>query len=201
MAPVYSVLAIWVGGVMLTSVLKTEAPKFEGSENLTIRHKYFGKMIIFITLAIIQGIIIALGNIFLLKVYSVNPFLMVIFSILSAITFSIIIFTNVSLLGSVGKAINIVFMIIQLAGCGGSYPIQLDPLIFRILQPLFPFTYSVGGFREAIAGPLSSSVVLDIVMLLLFCILYIILGFVFKPRLHSTVKRFEKKFHESGIGE
>ena len=158
-------------------------------------------MLIFVTLGIIQGIIIALGNIFLLKVYSVNPFLMVIFSILSSITFSIIIFTNVSLLGNVGKAINIVFMIIQLAGCGGSYPIQLDPLIFRILQPLFPFTYSVGGFREAIAGPLSSSVVLDIVMLLLFCALYIILGFIFKPRLHSIVKVFEKKFHQSGIGE
>ncbi|WP_243176852.1 YhgE/Pip domain-containing protein [Clostridium gasigenes] len=201
MTPVYSVLALWVGGLILTSVLKTEAPKFKGTENLTIRNKYFGKMLIFVTLGIIQGIIIALGNIFLLKVYSVNPFLMVIFSILSSITFSIIIFTNVSLVGNVGKAINIVFMIIQLAGCGGSYPIQLDPLIFRILQPLFPFTYSVGGFREAIAGPLSSSVVLDIVMLLLFCALYIILGFIFKPRLHSIVKVFEKKFHQSGIGE
>ncbi|SHJ06948.1 putative membrane protein [Clostridium cavendishii DSM 21758] len=201
MAPVYSVLAIWVGGLILTSVLGTEAKKFKRDDTLTIRHKYFGKMILFVVLAIIQGAIIAIGNIFLLKIYVVNPFLMTVFSILSGITFSIIIFTNVSLLGNVGKAINIVFMIIQLAGCGGSYPIQVDPLIFRILQPLFPFTYSVGGFREAIAGPLSSSVVLDIVMLLLFSILYIIFGFVFKPHLHSIVKRFEKKFHQSGIGE
>ena len=126
---------------------------------------------------------------------------MVIFSVLSAITFSIIIFTNVSLLGNVGKAINIVFMIVQLAGCGGSYPVQVDPLIFRIIQPFFPFTYAVGGFREAIAGPLISSVILDISILLLFSILYVILGFIFKPRLKSVVKKFEKKFHESGIGE
>lgn len=201
MTPIYSVLAIWVGGLVLTSVLKTEAPNFEGSENISIRQKYFGKMITFVVLAIIQGLIISLGNIFLLKVYSVNPFLMVIFSVLSAITFSIIIFTNVALVGNVGKAINIVFMIIQLAGCGGSYPIQVDPLIFRILQPMFPFTYSVGGFREAIAGPLSGDVALDIVMLVVFCVIYILLGFVFKPRLDSIVKRFEMKFHESGIGE
>jgi putative membrane protein len=201
MAPIYSVLALWVGGLILTSVLKTEAPKIKWDEKITIRHKYFGKMFTFVILAIIQGLIIALGNIFLLKVYSVNPFLMVIFSVLSAITFSIIIFTNVSLLGNVGKAINIIFMIIQLAGCGGSYPVQVDPLIFRILQPFFPFTYAVGGFRESIAGPLATSVTLDIVVLLIFSALYILLGFVFKPRLNSVVSKFEKKFHESGIGE
>ncbi|WP_411170163.1 YhgE/Pip family protein [Clostridium sp. MB05] len=201
MAPIYSVLALWVGGLILTSVLKTEAPKIKWDEKITIRHKYFGKMFTFVILATIQGLIIALGNIFLLKVYSVNPFLMVIFSVLSAITFSIIIFTNVSLLGNVGKAINIIFMIIQLAGCGGSYPVQVDPLIFRILQPFFPFTYAVGGFRESIAGPLATSVTLDIVVLLIFSALYILLGFIFKPRLNSVVSKFEKKFHESGIGE
>lgn len=201
MTPIYSVLAIWVGGLILTSILKTEAPKIDWGNEPSIREKHFGKMVTFVLLAAIQGLIIALGNIFLLKVYSVSPVLMVIFSVLSAITFSIIIFTNVSLLGNVGKAINIVFMIVQLAGCGGSYPIQVDPLIFRILQPFFPFTYAVGGFREAIAGPLVSSVILDISILLLFLILYVILGFVFKPRLKSVVKSFEKKFHESGIGE
>ncbi len=201
MAPIYSVLALWVGGLILTSVLKTEAPKIKWDEKITIRHKYFGKMFTFVILATIQGLIIALGNIFLLKVYSVNPFLMVIFSVLSAITFSIIIFTNVSLLGNVGKAINIIFMIIQLAGCGGSYPVQVDPLIFRILQPFFPFTYAVEGFRESIAGPLATSVTLDIVVLLIFSAVYILLGFIFKPRLNSVVSKFEKKFHESGIGE
>lgn len=201
MAPIYSVLALWVGGLILTSVLKTEARKIDFVNEPSIREKHFGKMLIFIFLASIQGFIIAVGNIFLLKVYSVSPMLMVNFSVLSAITFSIIIFTNVSLLGNVGKAINIVLMIIQLAGCGGSYPIQVDPLIFRILEPFFPFTYAVGGFREAIAGPLVSSVILDISILLLFSILYIILGFVFKPKLKSVVKKFEKKFHASGIGE
>lgn len=201
MAPIYSVLAIWVGGLILTSILKTEPRKIDFVNEPSIREKHFGKMLLFIFLASIQGFIIAVGNIFLLKVYSVSPMLMVTFSILSAITFSIIIFTNVSLLGNVGKAINIVFMIIQLAGCGGSYPIQVDPLIFRILEPFFPFTYAVGGFREAIAGPLLSSVMLDISILVLFSILYIILGFIFKPKLKSVVKRFEKKFHESGIGE
>ena len=201
MTPIYSVLALWVGGLILTSILKTEAPKIDWGNEINIREKHFGKMFTFILLASIQGVIIALGNIFLLKVYSVSPILMVIFSIVSAITFSIIIFTNVSLLGDVGKAINIVLMILQLAGCGGSYPIQVDPLIFRILQPFFPFTYAVGGFREAIAGPLVSSVILDISILLLFSILYVILGFVFKPKLKSVVKKFELKFHESGIGE
>ena len=109
-------------------------------------------MLIFVTLGIIQGIIIALGNIFLLKVYSVNLFLMVIFSILSSITFLIIIFTNVSLLGNVGKAIAVIIMVFQIAGAGGIYPIKTNPQVFGVLYPLWPFTYAINGFREAIAA-------------------------------------------------
>lgn len=201
MAPIYSVLALWVGGLVLTSIFKTRVPKFEGSDEISVRQKYYGKMMTFVFFGFIQGLIISLGNIFLLDVYTVSPFLMVLFATLSSAVFTLIIYTNVSLLGDFGKAVNIVFMIIQLAGCGGSYPIEVDPLIFRILQPLFPFTYAVGGFRESIAGPLASSVALDFIMLFIFAVIYIILGFVFKPKLQSHVKRFERKFEESGLGE
>lgn len=201
MAPIYSVLALWVGGLILTSIFKTHVPKFEGSDEISIRQKYYGKMLTFVVFGVIQGLIIALGNIFMLNVHTVNPFLMVLFSTVSSAVFTLIIYTNVSLLGEVGKAVNIVFMILQLAGCGGSYPIEVDPLIFRILQPLFPFTYAVGGFRESIAGPLPSSVALDFIMLFVFAAIYIILGFIFKPKLQSHVKKFETKFEESGLGE
>ncbi|WP_183278563.1 YhgE/Pip domain-containing protein [Clostridium fungisolvens] len=201
MAPIYTVLALWVGCLLLTSLLKTTVVPFEGSENITLREKHFGKMLTFITLASIQAFIMSVGDKVLLNVYTVSTPLMIIFAIVSSITFAIITFTLVSILGNIGKAIAIVFMIIQLAGSGGTYPIQVDPLIFRILQPLFPFTYSVGGFREAIAGPLISSVVLDFTMLLIIAIVFILIGFFFKEPLHNKIHKFEMRFEESGIGE
>ena len=74
-------------------------------------------------------------------------------------------------------------------------------MIFRILQPFFPFTYSLGGFREAIAGPLASSVIIDFVVLGAISILFILFGYYLKEPLHPIVSKFESKFKESGIAE
>ncbi|MBL4938199.1 YhgE/Pip domain-containing protein [Clostridium sp. YIM B02515] len=201
MSPVYTVLALWVGCLILTSILKTEVSYFDGIENISLREQHFGKMLTFITLAVIQAFIVSVGDKLLLGVYSQYTVLMIIFAMVSSFTFSIITFTMVSILGNFGKALNIVYMIIQLAGSGGTYPIQVDPLIFRILQPLFPFTYSIGGFREAVAGPIISKVVWDFAALILFAAVFILVGYYFKEPLHKLVHRFETKFKESGIGE
>lgn len=201
MAPVYTVLSLWVGGLMLTAILKTEVTDFEGSDKLTLRQKYFGKMITFVVLALIQGLVVAVGNKLILNVYTVNTTLMILFALATSFTFSIIIYTLVAIFGNVGKALSIIFMIVQLAGSGGTYPIQVDPLIFRILQPFFPFTYSLGGFREAIAGPLASSVIIDFVVLGAIAILFILFGYYLKEPLYPIVSKFESKFKESGIAE
>jgi len=201
MAPIYSVLATWVGGLVLTSLLSTAVTEFEGSENLTIRQKYLGKFITFALLGSIQGFIIALGDKYLLGVQTVNTPLFILFGVLCSLSFCTIIYTLVSLFGNIGKAIAIILMVIQIAGSGGTYPIEVDPKFFRVLQPFFPFTYGLGGFREAIAGPLISSVVLDIVMLIVFAAIALIIGILFKEKVCKQVKKFEDKFEESGIAE
>lgn len=201
MTPIYTTLALWVGCLLLNSILRTKAGYFKGIEKLTLREKHFGKMMIYSTLAIIQGIIVSLGDILILHVYTVNAPLMVSFAIVSSLTFSIITYTLTSTLGNVGKALGIIYMILQLAGSGGTYPIQVDPMIFRILQPFFPFTYCVGGFREAIAGPLVSSAVLDFIALFTFAAVFLLFGFFFVEPLYKRVHSFEVKFKESGVGE
>lgn len=201
MAPIYSVLASWVGCLVLTSLLSTEIKPFEGSENLTIRDRYLGKLVTFTFLAVIQGFIIAAGDKYILGVQTVNTPLFIFFGVLASFSFCIIVYTLVSLFRNVGKALAIIYMVIQIAGSGGSYPIQVDPKFFRVLQPLFPFTYALGGYREAIAGPLLSSVALDIFMLLLFAAIFFIIGTFFKEKIWKYVKRFEDKFEESRIAE
>lgn len=201
MAPLYTTLALWVGCLVLNSLLKTDVAWFEGIEKLTLREKHFGKMLLFSTFAVIQGIIVSLGDICLLKIYVVNPALFLFFAIFSSLVFSIITYTFVSTLGNVGKALSIIYLILQVAGSGGSYPIQVDPLIFRILQPMFPFTYTLGGMREAIAGPLISSVIGDVVGLVIFAVLFLVGGYFTVKPLNDTLHQFELDFKKSGLGE
>lgn len=201
MAPVYTVLAIWVGVLLLVSLLKTKAVTFDGSDKISIREEHFGKMLTFITLSLIQAFIVSVGDKLFLHVYTQSTPLMIAFALMSGITFSIIVYTLVSVLSNIGKAISIVFLIIQLAGSGSTYPIQVDPLFFRILQPMFPFTYSVGGFREAIAGPLVTSVAMDFTALILISVVFILIGFFFKAPLDKPISKFEAGFEESGVGE
>ncbi len=201
MAPIYTTLALWVGCLILNSILRSNVGYFEGVEKLTSRERYFGKMLIFIMIAAIQGFIVAVGNILLLGVYMVDAPLFIIFAVVSSIIFSMITYTLMATMGNMGKALAIIYMILQLAGSGGTYPIQVDPLIFRVLQPLFPFTYTVGGLREAVAGPLAISVLKDFVALFLFGAAFLMFGFFNIGRLEPWVRRFERKMKTSGIGE
>ncbi|MDM8312241.1 putative membrane protein [Clostridium cadaveris] len=201
MAPVYSVLALWVGALMLISVLKVNPVIIPEGDHYTPRQKYFGKLLYFAVLGMLQGLIVSIGDIFLLHVYTVNSFLLVMISVIIGLAFSTIVYTLMSVFGNLGKVAAIILMVVQLAGSGGTYPIQVDPLIFRIFQPFFPFTYAIGGYREAIAGPLSSKVALDIVVLLSYVMIFILIGFFLKKPLYSKIKYFEESFEESGVGE
>lgn len=198
MAPIYTTLALWVGGLVLASLLTTEA---SGFEELTIKEKYLGKMITFVFLAMIQGLIVGLGDKFVLGVQTESLGLFIFTTVLSSVVFASILYTLVSLFGNIGKAIGIVLMVIQIAGSGGTYPIQVDPLIFRILQPFFPFTYTLSNLREAIAGPLLSTVMFNVVILIIFGCTTILIGYFLKERLNKAVRKFEREFEESGLSE
>ncbi|MDQ0555806.1 YhgE/Pip domain-containing protein [Paraclostridium ghonii] len=198
MAPIYTTLALWVGGLVLTSLLTTEADDFA---NLSIKKRYIGKMITFVFFAMIQGFIVGIGDKFILGVQTESLGLLIFTTVLSSAVFTIILYTLVSIFGNIGKAIGIILMVIQIAGSGGTYPIQVDPLIFRILQPFFPFTYTLSNLREAIAGPLLTTIMFNTFVLIFMAGITIIIGYCLKERLNEYVRRFERGFKESGLSE
>lgn len=201
MTPIYSVLAMWVGAVILTSIFSPKVKGVEGSEKFTSKEKYLGKLLLFGSLAIIQGLIIMMGNKLILGVQTSNLLLFMLFGALISLSFSIIVYTNVYLFGDIGKALNVILLVMQLAGSGGAYPIQVAPLIFRILQPFFPFTYALSAVRESIAGVLISQVTLDFIMLLIFSGISLLFGLFLKDKVSKPINRFHKKFEKSGLAE
>lgn len=194
--PFYTVLAIWVGALLSTSILTTECEELKG-ETTNLTQKHFGKMMTFMFISLIQSLIITTGDIFIFKVPQ-SIFLMYLFTVVSSIIFTTIIFTLVSLFGNVGKAIAIVIMVFQIAGSGGIYPIQTNPKIFEVLQPFWPFTYAIDGFREAIAGPSIESIKYDLIMLSIFFVIYLSLVILKKP-FHKVTEFMYEKFKESGL--
>ncbi|WP_050607450.1 YhgE/Pip domain-containing protein [Clostridium niameyense] len=198
LTPFYSVLGIWVGVLLACALLSVESEEYVDGEKLNFIQRHFGKMLLFLFLSCIQTLIVTIGDKVILGVNPENMPLLIGISLLTSLTFTIMIFTLVSLIGNVGKAIAVVIMVFQIAGSAGIYPIQTNPKIFGLLHPLWPFTYAINGFREAIAGPIWGDVMKNVYALLTFCIVFLLLGLLKKP-LHKLNEFMEHEFKESGL--
>lgn len=196
MTPFYTVLSLWVGLLLLSSMLSVEA-KGEYSASA----QYFGKMMLFMSIAIIQAIIVALGDLYLLKIYCVNPALFVLGSVFTSVIFTIILYSLCSVFGNVGKVLGIVLLVIQIGGSGGTFPIQLTPKFFQAINPFLPFTYAISFAREAIGGVVQSVLIKDIVVLLIYGAIFILISLFLKKPINKLLHGFTESMEKSGIGE
>lgn len=196
MTPFYSVLALWVGMTLLVSMFSVEA---HGEYNHM--EVYFGKLLLFLTIGMTQALIVSLGDLYLLKIYCVNPALFVTGILFTSVVFVAIVYSLVSVFGNVGKVTAIILLVLQVAGSGGTFPIQLTPKFFQIINPFLPFTYAISFAREAIGGVVQSVLVKDIVIMLIYIVVSILISIFLKKPINNLLSGFTKKFHESGLGE
>lgn len=196
MTPFYTVLCLWVGMTLLVSMLDVNAHGEYNSMEV-----YFGKLLLFLTIGITQAIIAALGDLYLLKIYCVNPGLFVAGIVFTSIVFVFIVYSLVSVFGNVGKVAAIILLVLQVAGSGGTFPIQLTPKFFQVINPYLPFTYAISFARESIGGVVSSVLNKDIIIMLIYIVAAILISVFFKKPLNKLISGFTEKFKESGIGE
>lgn len=196
MTPFYSVLALWVGMTLLVSMFSVEA---HGEYNHM--EVYFGKLLLFLTIGMTQALIVSLGDLYLLKIYCVNPALFVTGILFTSVAFVAIVYSLVSVFGNVGKVTAIILLVLQVAGSGGTFPIQLTPKFFQIINPFLPFTYAISFARESIGGVVQSVLVKDIVIMLIYIVVAILISIFLKKPINNLLSGFTKKFHESGLGE
>ncbi len=193
-APFYTTLAIWVGMTILVSLVKVHAPK-ESLITPKPHQLYFGRYLTFLLLSQIQTLIIVLGDLYLLKIQCVHPEIFVLTGVVTSITFSLIIYSLTISFGDIGKALAVVIMVIQIAGSGGTYPIEALPSFFRAVYIFFPFPYAINAMRECIGGMYENTLGKCYVELSLFCIGSLIIGLIVrKPFIklnHFIEKRME----------
>ena len=174
MTPFYTVLSIWVGSLLMSSLLTTKVEDEE--KKYKPYQKYFGRGLLFVIISLFQTLIITLGDMYVLGTQATSPYRFVLYALLISLLFSSIIYTIVCILGNVGKAVCIVLLVLQLGSSGGTFPIQMTSEFFQALYPKVPFTYSIGLLREAVGGVHIPAVERDIKILFIYLIIVLVGG-------------------------
>ncbi|MBM7600256.1 putative membrane protein [Virgibacillus halotolerans] len=196
MTPFYTVLSLWVGGLLLISLLATDVV---GEEKFTSKQVYFGRLLTFLTIGLLQTLVVTLGDMFLIHVDVAHPVWFVVFGLLISMVFMTIVYTVVSVFGDVGKAMAIVLLVLQLAGSGGTYPVVLLPKFFQIINPYLPFTYAIDLMRETVGGIVWERVFHDMIFLGAVGLAVVLFGAFFKKILNKQSNKLMKKSRESGL--
>lgn len=196
MTPFYTVLSLWVGILLLSSMLTVKTPGEYTSIEI-----YFGKLLLFMTITIIQALIVSLGDLYILKVSCMNPGLFVLGSVLTSVVFTFIVYSLVSVFGNVGKVIAIILLVLQVAGSGGTFPVQLTPKFFQIINPYLPFTYCISFAREAVGGVVTRVLNKDLFAFLIYIVVSLVLALILKKPINKISKGFVESFENSGVGE
>lgn len=198
MTPFYTVLAIWVGGVILSSLIKIHA-RTEGLIDPKLAELYFGRYLFFFVLSQIQAAVIVTGDLYILKVQCLHPGMLYLTGALTAFTFSLLIYSLALSFGDVGKAIVVVIMVMQIAGSSGTFPIELLPAIYQKIYRFFPFPYAIDAMRECICGMYGNYYWQQIGFLLLFAAAALLIGLLVRRPFMGLNRFMEEKLEETEL--
>lgn len=190
MAPFYTTLAVFIGSLLILVVVK---PKVSNRAQSTLRDPKPRQMLIgrFGCMAVIslaQTTLMGLGNLFLLQVQAVHPWLLMLSLWVSGLVFTFIIYVLVLAFANLGKALAVCLLIVQVTGCGGSYPLQILPDFVQWLSPLLPATHAVGAMRAAMFGIAGADYWVQLGQLCLFLIPAALVGFALRKPFEHFMK-------------
>ena len=196
-----SSLALWVGGVVLVAVLNVDLTEHDrkklGKANPV--QLFFGRYLIFFVISQVQGLIIALGDLFFLKTQAEDPVMFIISCLISSFVYSLIICSLTITFSVIGKALAVIILIMQVAGSGGTFPIEVLPGPFKAIAPFLPFKYGINALRETVAGMDRGNYWYNLGMLLLFVVPALLLGLLLRKPCIKIIAFFNKKVEESNL--
>lgn len=151
-APFYIVLSIWFGALILVAIIHTGLEKNPGCDNLKNYQKFFGRYIVFYLIGQLQTIITVFGTLLYVGIQCRHPFLFWLAASFTSFTFTLFLYSLAYALGNVGEAAAVILMVIQVAGSGGTFPVEVLPKVFQIMYKYMPFAHGMNALRETIAG-------------------------------------------------
>ena len=203
MAPLYTTLALFIGALLIMVAVKPAlSEKDQEKAHLTHvapRQLFIGRFGIVAFLSFMQSTLMGLGNMYFLDVQVAHPWLFMLCFWVAGLVFSFIIYALVVSFANLGKAIAVLMLIVQVTGCGGSFPLQILPDFVQAVSPWLPATHVVNAMRAAMFGVYGCDFWISIGCLLLFAIPAALLGLALRKPLAGFMKWYVEKVESSKV--
>ena len=200
MAPFYTTLAIWIGGVVLTALIKaTPSARALQETGCTVTQAYRGRLALCCGTGISQAAIICLGDVGYLGVQCAHPGLFLLAGCVASVVFISIIFALTSSFGDIGKAVAVVLMVVQVAGAGGTFPAQMLPPVFQTIYAWLPFVHAEGAMRAALFGIFNGDFWIQLAILAAYAVPAVAIGLLLRRPTAHAVKRFEEALESTHV--
>ena len=201
MAPLYTMLGLWIGSLLLLVAVKVKVSSRTLAEvgYPKLHQVFWGRFLIFACLSFVQSSILALGNLLFLQVQATEPLLFLVCYWVSGLVFTFIIYTLVVSFANLGKALAVFLLIIQVSAGGGSYPLPMLPDFVQALSPFLPLTHAINALRAAMMGFYQMDFWVEIGLLLVFVVPFMLLGLLLRKPLMNLLNWYVRKTEESKL--
>ena len=151
LAPFFLTLALWIGVFMLIQAMRPVTQRALAS-NAPAWKIAVGGWLPFLAVSAVQASLLTLVVDVGLGLSPAHPWLMWFLMLAAAMAFSAIIQGVVALLGSPGKLVVLILLVLQLVSSGGTFPWQTTPQPLHVVHQVLPMGYVVNGMRHLIYG-------------------------------------------------
>ncbi len=151
LAPFFLTLALWIGIFMLIQAMRPITQRALAS-NAPAWKIALGGWLPFLAVSVVQATLLTLVVNLALGLNPAHPVLMWLFMLAAAMAFSAIIQGVVALLGSPGKLVVLILLVLQLVSSGGTFPWQTTPQPLHVVHEVLPMGYVVTGMRHLVYG-------------------------------------------------
>lgn len=201
MAPLYTTLALFIGSLLILVVVKpaVSTRAQQRLHNPKPRELFLGRFGIMSCISLLQTTLMGLGNMFFLQVQVAEPLLFMLCFWAAGLVFTFLIYALVATFANLGKAVAVLLLIIQVTGCGGSFPLQILPGFIQTISPFLPATHVVNAMRNAMFGTFGNDYWIQMGQLALFLIPAAILGLALRKPLSKFMTWYVGKVEDSKL--
>ena len=199
MAPFYTVLALWVGALILVALIHVKVKDGEDLEGVKPYQKFFGRYISFFVIGQVQTIITVFGDLFYVGIQCKHPIAFTLAAMMTSFVFTFLIYSLTVAFGNIGEAIAVVIMVIQVAGAGGTFPVEVLPSVYQYLYKFMPFSYCMNALRECVAGMYQHTYGRCLATLLIYVGISVIIGLLLAKPCAKLLDKLEHSKEKSGL--
>lgn len=148
-APYFMSLSLWVGAIILFVGVYLDPDNRFPALGRKSNHR-MARVAAFFCVGLVQSLGLAFLVQHVLHLAVGNEWTFYLSCVLVSVVFTAVVEFLIVNLGDAGKFFALIFLILQLTACGGTFPMETLPGFFRAIYRFMPMTYSVNLFKDVI---------------------------------------------------